>query len=198
MDFVLSKVGGEIKMTLIMIDAGHGPETPGKRSPDGKLREFHFNSAVSDFVRDYLLVEGITVIFPHNSRKDVPLNERTTSANKMNVDAFVSIHANAYGTDWNSANGIETYIYTGAMAESISLANLVQSSLITACNRRNRGVKRADFAVIRQTKMPAILVECGFMTNREEANLLMNKLYQKRCAQAIAFALSSWLYRGRK
>ena len=168
-------------MTKIMIDAGHGPETPGKRSPDGKLREFHFNNSVADYVKDYLSSEGISVTFSHNIRKDVSLNERTALANKMKVDAFVSIHANAYGTDWNSANGIETYIYPNAMPESVTLASLVQSSLIMSCNRRDRGVKKANFAVLSETQMPAVLVECGFMTNKEEANLLMRHVSKTLC-----------------
>lgn len=185
-------------MTTIMIDAGHGPNTPGKRSPDGQLREFNFNSKVADFLSASLIKKGFSVTFSHNQQSDVPLNTRTTLANQLKVDAFVSIHANAYGTGWNSVNGIETYVYTKAMAESISLASLVQQSLIIASDRRNRGVKRANFQVVRETRMPAILVECGFMTNKQEASLLMSETYQKQCANAISFAISAWLYRRKK
>ncbi len=162
-------------MTTIIIDAGHGPETAGKRSPDGLLREFSFNSAVADLVKQYLIEEGFTVIFAHKAHEDVPLTTRIKLANSLNVDAFVSIHANAFGNDWNSANGIETFVYPTASKESIALASLVQSALITACNRTDRGVKKANYAVLRETRMPAILIECGFMTNREEAALLMKK-----------------------
>jgi N-acetylmuramoyl-L-alanine amidase len=185
-------------MMKIMIDAGHGPETAGKRSPDGLLREFSFNSAVANLVKQYLVEEGVTIFFAHDERKDVSLSERTNYANRMNVDAFISIHANAYGAGWNHANGIETYVYPSASKESRVLASLVQASLITACNRTDRGVKMANFAVLRETRMPAILIECGFMTNREETALLLKKAYRKQCAKAISFAITSWMYREKK
>ncbi|NYF26022.1 N-acetylmuramoyl-L-alanine amidase [Sporosarcina sp. JAI121] len=185
-------------MTKIMIDAGHGPDTAGKRSPDGALREFSFNSAVADLVKQYLIEEGVTVIFAHKEQEDVPLAARTKLANNMKVDAFVSIHANAFGGDWNNANGIETFIYPTASKESYALAALIQNSLVSACNRTDRGVKKADYAVLRDTRMPAVLLECGFMTNREEALLLMKKTYRIQCAKAIAFAITAWIYRGKK
>lgn len=185
-------------MTTIMIDAGHGPETAGKRSPDGVLREFSFNSAVAILVKRYLVEEGMTVVFSHKEQEDITLSERTKLANRLKVDAFVSIHANAFGNDWNNANGIETFVYPAASKESVTLASLMQKSLITACNRADRGVKKADFAVLRETRMPAVLIECGFMTHREEAALLMNKAYRVQCAKAIAFAITAWVYRGKR
>ncbi len=181
-----------------MIDAGHDPETVGKRSPDGLLREFSFNSAIADLVKHYLINEGFTVFFAHNAQEDVPPTTRIQLANSLNVDAFVSIHANAFGSDWNSANGIETFVYPTASKESIALASLVQSALITACNRTDRGVKKANYAVLRETRMPSVLIECGFMTNQEEAALLMSNAYRVQCARAIAFALSTWIYLGKK
>ncbi|WP_318616735.1 N-acetylmuramoyl-L-alanine amidase [Sporosarcina sp. YIM B06819] len=184
-------------MMKIMIDAGHGPETAGKRSPDGLLREFSFNSAVANLIQQYLMEEGLTVYFAHDEQKDVSLAERTRYANKMQVEAFISIHANAYGTNWNLANGIETYAYLTASQESLALASLIQRSLIMACNRTDRGVKKADFAVLRETNMPAVLIECGFMTHRQEAALLLQKAYRKQCAKAISFAITAWAYRGK-
>ncbi|WP_203248696.1 N-acetylmuramoyl-L-alanine amidase family protein [Sporosarcina beigongshangi] len=184
-------------MMKIMIDAGHGPETAGKRSPDGVLREFSFNNAVANLIKQYLVEEGLTVFFAHDEKRDVPLLERTNHANKMNVDAFISIHANAYGANWNNANGIETFIYSAASKGSVALASLAQSSLISACNRTDRGVKKENFAVLRETRMPAILVECGFMTNRQEATLLLNRAYRQQCAKAISFAVTAWAYRGK-
>ena len=77
------------------------PNTAGKRSPDGVLREFNFNSAVADLVKHYLTQEGFTIIFSHNAQEDVPLTARTKLANSLNVDAFISIHANAFGNEWN-------------------------------------------------------------------------------------------------
>jgi len=176
-------------MKKIMIDAGHGPDTAGKRSPDGILREFMFNEAVAIRLKKLLSTEGFTVFFSHDNTRDVALSERISQANKLNVDAFVSIHANAYGTTWNDAHGIETYTCLQSSETSIKMAICVQQALFLRTGGRNRGVKKGDFAVLRETKMPAILVECGFMTNKKEASLLKSTSYQQKCAEAIHFGL---------
>lgn len=174
----------------IIIDAGHGPETAGKRSPDGRLREFQFTSSVAEEAKKLLTFGGHTVIFSHQARADVPLHERTHLANRLRADIFVSIHANAYGTTFNSANGIETFTYTKPQAATKKLAGFIHSSLLLSTGRKDRGIKRADFAVLRDTMMPAVLVECGFMTHRQEVELLKSEAYRKRCAKAIAFGIS--------
>lgn len=181
-------------MTIIL-DAGHGPDTPGKRSPDGSLREFHFNKNVAQLAKEILVSRGMKVLISHDGTKDVPLKERTALANKVNATLFVSIHANAFGSQWNEAQGIETYIYPSAGVKTRTLGKLLHESLLHATHRKDRGLKTADFAVLRETKMPAVLVECGFMTNREEAALLLDNAYRLQCAHAIAFGISNWLYR---
>lgn len=181
-------------MATIILDAGHGPLTPGKRSPDGKLLEFHFNSEVAERIRHNLLLEGVDVFLAHENSRDVPLSERAALANKLDVDAFVSIHANAFGSSWNEAQGIETYLYPQASKRTAALAEQVHQSMIFACGRKDRGIKTANFAVLRETKMPAVLVECGFMTNREEARLLLSTSYRVQCARAISFGILNWLY----
>jgi len=180
-----------------MLDAGHGPNTAGKRTLDGKMKEFEFNEAVAQFVKNELTALGLVVMNSHDSRRDVPLKERTVLANKIGVDVFISIHANALGTTWNNTSGIETFTYTKASETSIILATLIQNSLCSITGRLNRGVKKADFAVVRDTKMPAVLVECGFMTNKNEAILLQSTNYRMRCAKAIAFAILCWIQQKR-
>jgi len=170
----------------IVIDAGHGPETPGKRSPDGSLREYQFNSVVARYAADELNgYEGVEILMTHADDRDVPLRERTDRANKWGADLFVSIHANAAGDGWSAAQGIETYVYTTRPPAAVALANAVQRQLIRATGRPDRGVKSADFHVLRETRMTAILVECGFMTNREECELLKSDAYRRKCAAAI-------------
>jgi len=173
----------------IVLDAGHGPNTPGKRSPDGSLREYQFNSAVARHVADMLFsrYEGIEFMFTHADDRDVPLKERTDRANAWKADLFVSIHANAAGdgVNWNSAQGIETFVYETRPPAAVALANAVQRQLIRATGRPDRGVKSANFHVLRETRMTAILVECGFMTNRDECELLKSDAYRRKCAEAI-------------
>jgi N-acetylmuramoyl-L-alanine amidase len=176
----------------IILDAGHGKNTPGKRTPDG-MREFEFNSAVVEYIKTHLNgYQNVDVRFSHDptGKVDVSLDKRTDYANQISADVFVSIHANAFGSGgWNAAQGIETFIHTSKPKVATNLANLVQKKIISKTGRSNRGVKTANFQVLRTTKMPAILIECGFMTNKEEATLLKSESYRQKCAQAIAEAL---------
>jgi N-acetylmuramoyl-L-alanine amidase len=174
----------------ILLDAGHGYNTPGKRSPDG-MREYEFNRVVASYAKSFLEeYENVTVYFSHSDTKDVSLQERTDKANRLDVDCFVSIHANAYGSGWNSARGIETFVYKTKPKAAVQLAEKVQNNLVIATGLPNRGVKTGNFHVLRSSDMPAILVECGFMTNKEEVKLLRSDVYRKTCAEAIVKGIS--------
>jgi len=173
------------------IDAGHGFDTPGKRTVDG-MKEYEFNRAVANEMKKLLMkYEGVTVLFTHSDQRDVPLNERTTKANQEKVDVFISIHANAHGNglQWTSAEGIETYVYTTKPKKATRLAQMVQNQLISSTKRKDRGVKAANFHVLKATSMTAILCECGFMTNKEEAALLQTSSFRLTCAKAIVDAI---------
>lgn len=178
-------------MLRIALCAGHGPETPGKRSPDptGLQREFHFNEPVTKLVGEMLLqYKDVEVLFVHESDREVSLRERTDKANAWDANVYISIHANAFGTGvWNSVQGIETFVYTSRPPAAVSLANAVHRELIKATGRPDRGVKSANFHVLREVneETASILVECGFMTNHEEAQLLQSDEYRLKCAKAI-------------
>jgi N-acetylmuramoyl-L-alanine amidase len=174
----------------IMLDAGHGYNTPGKRSPDG-MREYEFTRAVANYARDLLAnYQNVTVYFSHSDQEDVPLQERTNKANRLNVDIFVSIHANAFGNGgWNSAGGIETYVYPTRPPVAYQLAQKIQRNLVLSTGLANRGVKTADFHVLRETKMDAVLAECGFYTNQNEVKLLRSETYRRTIAEAIVKSL---------
>lgn len=173
----------------IIIDAGHGNNTPGKRAPDDSMREFHFNSAVARYLDVELKAyKNIQTQFPHDptGARDVPLKERTDKANNWKADVYISIHPNAFAGQWHTGGGIETYIYTANPREARSLAEKVQHELVVTSGLRNRGVKTADFHVLRESNMTAILVECGFMDNQNELELLKSDAYRRKCAVAIA------------
>ncbi len=107
-----------------VIDAGHGPDTPGKRTPDGSMREYQFNSAVARYAAELLTAyEGVQTLFTHaaDGSRDVPLKERTDRANVWGATALVSIHANASGDGWSAAEGLETFVYTNPSAASPGL-----------------------------------------------------------------------------
>ena len=178
------------------IDAGHGNNTSGKRSPDGSLREFYFNNAVALEVTRILRNEyGQEVINPYDvtGATDTPLEIRAQRANASKATAFISIHANAAGSGgWSTAEGIETFVYNvGPQPGSLALAANVQTAMIRATGRRNRGVKRANYAVLRLTSMPAILVEAGFMTNKAENDLLKSDKYRKQIARAVVDGIAA-------
>ena len=183
----------------IVLDAGHGYQTPGKRTPDG-MREYEFNRAVANYARQELLqYENVQVLFTHSDERDVPLQERTNRANSWGANVFVSIHANAFGNGgWNTAQGIETYVHNVTSARSIGVARAVHRQLIQATGRRDRGVKEANFHVLRETNMPAILCECGFMTYYPEAQLLKTESYRRTCAKAIVDGLVAYYNLRRK
>lgn len=172
-------------MTLIAIDDGHGMETAGKRSPDGLLRENMFNRAVAALLDGHLRRCGFKALLVAPGDNDVPLSTRTAAANKAKADLYVSIHANAFRAVWNGARGIETFHFPGSTAGK-KAAEILHRHLLTGTKLPNRGVKSANFHVLRETDMPAVLVECGFMTNPEEAALLMSGAYQAECAEELA------------
>lgn len=175
---------------LIALDAGHGNNTPGKRTPkfsDGSyMKENEFNKGVVGYLKSALVRCGFRIIDVAPEASDTPLNVRTKRANDANANLYVSVHANAFGNTWNDANGIETWVdeKTGS---TLQAALKIQNEMIIATKLKDRGVKESNgsLAVLRDTKMDAVLVECGFMTNKWEATLLKSEDYRKKCAEAI-------------
>lgn len=175
----------------IMLDAGHGFDTAGKRTPDGLMHEYEFTREVAAYAKSFLAnYQGVAVYLAHSDSEDVPLQQRTNKANSLPADVYVSIHANAYGSNWSEAEGIETYVYVTKPQEALELANKIQKNIVIATGLKDRGVKTADFHVLRETTMTAVLIECGFMTNHREAALLKSDDYRRACAEAIVKGLA--------
>ena len=175
------------------IDAGHAGfgVTPGKRTPDGSMYEWEFNSAVVRYIMLELAnYENVAVIRcdDPSGKQDISLKKRSERANTCGSCLHISVHANAAGSGWGTAEGIETFVYKKS-GIAYSVASLVQKKLIAATGLRDRGVKEDDLHMVRETKCPAILVEAGFMTNKEEAALLKSEDYRKKVAYAISSAL---------
>ncbi len=184
-------------MKTIAIDDGHGKETAGKRTPlfaDGSyLRENTFNAAVARYLAEELSRVGLRPFAVAPEEEDVPLAVRVSRANQAKADLYISIHANAFGTGWNDANGVESWIETEPSEDTLRLGLAVQAALATRTKLTNRGLKRsAALYVLKQTNMPAVLVECGFMTNRKEAELLKSDAYRRLCAEAICQGICAY------
>jgi N-acetylmuramoyl-L-alanine amidase len=179
-------------LVKIMLDAGHDERTAGKRSLDGSLREFQFNKPVVEKIHLMLKqYENVEIFFAHDIHDgiDQSLEERVTLANSLGVDVYVSIHANAGNT---TARGIETFIHPNADSETYVLARAIHDNMIILTKQKNRGIKRADFQVLRETKMKAVLAECGFMTNVDDLHLLKSDGYQHLCAEGVVRGLVAY------
>ncbi|WP_226578001.1 N-acetylmuramoyl-L-alanine amidase [Halobacillus litoralis] len=174
---------------LVALDDGHGMETPGKRTPfipeiNRSIKENEFNRKVVGYLTEILLAHGFRVLQVAPTDEDTPLPVRTDEANRNNADIYVAVHYNAYdGTFSQTPNGIEIYVYPGNLnQESGRLASLVGNYLRKGTQQNWRGIKEANFHVLRETNMPAILTENGFMDNKREALLMIDDDFQREVA----------------
>lgn len=173
-------------MAYIALSDGHGMETPGKRTPwkvekyGRVIKENEFNRAVVKYLKTELERQGHKVLLVAPTDYDTPLITRTNLANQKKVDLYISVHYNAGGGE-----GVEIWIIKkGGQAER--LAKTVLTELVKGTPQKNRGVKEGNLHEVRETKMPAILIEAGFMDNKREAELMLNKDFQMECATEIA------------
>ncbi len=167
-------------MRKICIDAGHGGKDPGAVS--GGVQEKDIALAVA--LKIGALLTGYEVVYTRDEDVYVGLAERALIANQVSADLFVSVHCNsAPGT---SANGMEVYVHTTRSAASTRAANAIYDRLLPASGLRGRGVKSKDLAVLRETAMPAVLVELGFISNPDDRAKLINFAWQDDAARAIA------------
>ena len=181
--FMIFEKEKEVKTNTmkIALDYGHGRETLGKRSPDGLFREYEFNRAVGRQLKEILEQHGLEVIETVSNESDPSLTARCKIANEAKVDYLVSIHANAYGETWNSANGWEIYIVgTGGKAEKLAKSIQKYSKDL---GLKDRGVKvEKTFTMLKDTNMPAVLIEHGFYTNKAECEKLKDANFRRQCA----------------
>ena len=174
----------EVKKMRICLDAGHGRETAGKRSPDESFLEYEFNRDVTNRLKDILERYNIEVLLTCDDEHDIDLKVRCEYANANNCDYYVSIHANAHKEYWTDASGWEIHIVgKGGNAEKLAKCIHKYSKEL---GLKDRGIKVSSFQVLRDTDMPAVLIEHGFYTNKEEVEKLKDSTFRQRCAIADA------------
>ncbi len=177
---------------VIIIDPGHGGRDPGAVGLGG-LRETDVVLDISHQVTQLLEQNGIQVIMTRQDERTIDLAPRTQLANRVNADLFVSIHANAVGGGRTEVNGVETYYYQSGSL----LAQYIQNSILQSFSMNNRGVKQARFYVLRNSRMPAVLVEVGFVTGNYDSQILANPTQRTRMAEAIARGILQYIQRTR-
>ena len=175
----------EVRKMRICLDAGHGIETAGKRSPDGSLIEYEFNRDVTNRLKTILEQHGIEVLLTCDDEHDIDLKVRCEYANANNCDYFISIHANAHKEYWTDISGWEIYI-VGKGGKAEQLAKSIHKHSIPVLGLKDRGVKVENFQVLRDTDMPAVLIEHGFYTNKEECEKLKDGTFRQKCAECDA------------
>lgn len=180
---------------MTMIDPGHGGRDPGAVGPTG-LQEKSVTLPVSKQVVQLLKDSGIVTNLTRDTDKhfgitiSADLSARAIKANQSKSKVFISIHCNSFHDQ--NANGTETFHHPRDL-EGQKLATHIQTRLIPAIKLRDRGVKSENLAVLRETSMPAALVELAFISNPQEEILLKSPDFQKKAAKAIAQGIADYL-----
>ena len=172
----------------VFIDPGHGGYDNG--AVENGVLEDEINLQISKKIEAKLKAKGVQVKMSRYDDTYLSLTDRTRMANNWGSDIFVSIHQNSATN--SSANGIETYYYSSRQ-DSRALATEIQNDLIQATNGVNRGVKTANYAVIKTASMSSSLVECGFISNQTEAINLSSSSYQDKVADGIVNGIMDYL-----
>lgn len=191
---------------IILIDNGHGIETPGKRSPDGRFKEYLWNREVAEILCDILCDDGFDARLLVPETNDVSLKTRVNRANKVWKEEgdciLISIHANAAGdgSKWMSARGWSCYTTVG-QTESDRLAERMYDSFRTEFPDARFRTERTDgdqdyetdFYILRKTRCPAVLLENWFYDNREECAFLLRQDTKEHVAMAAFWAVRNYL-----
>lgn len=183
-------------MKTVVLDPGHGVETAGKRSPDGKYLEHEFALDMANRLKAQLERHGVKVILTRSTENDVSLAARVKTANNANPDLFVSLHSNASGETWTDPSGYG--IYTSAAGETTGRNKAANAILARA---KAAGIELwgnglfhdISLYVLKNTTAPAVLIEHGFHTNINEVELLKTDVYRDLLAKVDAQGILDYL-----
>ena len=182
---------------LIVIDPGHGGEDFGTQSNSKpKYLEKYLNLATAQILGRFLNQMGYATVFTRTADVFIPLDKRAEFANNKKPYLFVSVHFNSAPSP--AAEGIEVFYYRSEedkerSAQSKVLAKTILDNITLSSQAKSRGVKHGNFAVIRLTNMPAVLVEGGFLTNENEMQRIKDPAYLKKLAWGIALGIQTYI-----
>lgn len=164
----------------VVLDAGHGGTDPGALGVSGRTREAYNTLFVALDAKNMLEQAGAHVVMTRSDDRFVPLATRAALANRAGADIFISIHNDSNPNP--SVRGVTTYYYHD---RSRHLAETMQTHLVRTLSARDVGVRRQSFQVLRETRMPSVLLELGFLSNWTDEQLLADPGYRYRAARAI-------------
>jgi N-acetylmuramoyl-L-alanine amidase len=176
-----------LRAPVVAIDAGHGGRDPGAIGPTG-LQEKDVVLDIAQRVRELLVRAGVRVVMTRETDTYVDLPDRPRTAKQQGASVLVSIHANA--STRSAVAGSETYYLS---PQSLVLAQLIQEELGRVPGLANRGVRTANFLVLREADMPAVLVEVAYLSNADEEARLRQAAFRQRLAEAIGRAVQRFL-----
>jgi N-acetylmuramoyl-L-alanine amidase len=174
--------------TTVVVDAGHGGKDSGayrRSGPPEKMATLDVAQRLERRLRE----SQIKTVMTRDSDVFIPLNDRVAMENAQKNAVFVSIHFN--DSRKRGTRGFETYYHSGA---SFDMANRIQQKLMTIPNSANGGIHTANFRVLRLANCPAVLVECGYLSNRSEGNQARDSEYRELLADRIAEAIVEQRY----
>jgi N-acetylmuramoyl-L-alanine amidase len=174
---------------VVVLDAGHGGGDPGAVGIGG-LREKDIVLPITLQVARLLEQQGVQVVLTRTDDREIDLEPRVQIAERARGNIFISIHANAISMDRPDVNGIETYYASEAGAR---LGRVIHDSMVRNTGLNDRGLRSARFYVIRNTSMPAVLLETGFVTGAQDAAFLRSSQGQERMAFAIAQGILQYI-----
>ena len=180
---------------VVVIDAGHGGHDPGKVGVNDAL-EKDINLQIAEKIKTHLEKNGIEVVMTREDdvMEDTKLEDmkkRVALINKTKPAITVSIHQNSYSD--SSVKGAQVFYYVDSKV-SKEAASLMQGELRKVDTENSRQIKsNSDFYMLKKTEVPTIIVECGFLSNPEEAEKLVSDVYQEQMAEAICSGVLTWL-----
>jgi N-acetylmuramoyl-L-alanine amidase len=181
---------------LIVIDPGHGGHDTGTQSiSKPRYQEKSLNLVTAQFVKGFLQQLGYQVFMTREDDTFISLDKRAQLANEKKPTLFVSIHYNSAPNA--EAQGVEVFFYQSKdkkerTLKSKRLAQAILKNVLVHTQAKSRGVKQANYAVIRETNMPAVLVEGGFVTNEAELQNLKDPTYLKKLAWGIVRGIEEY------
>lgn len=178
----------------VCLDPGHGPDTT-NGSPDGSYKEQEFTWDLYQRLTPLLEAQGVNVICTRTEDTKPSLTERATVANNAGADCFVSLHTNASGSGWSDAHGLELYTSSGpeTAERNVLAGHLLDAFSAAGVTLWADAVKHELYTVLVKTNMPAVLIEYGFHTNREDVALLKDSAYRDKLAEATARGVCQWM-----